>query len=56
MIQLLFLKHKRLPMYCLACFPPFILSTAYGVFFPSCPQIAEAGTKGDMIYLDAPDA
>ena len=24
--------------------------------FPSCPQIAEAGTKGDMSYLDAPDA
>ena len=26
------------------------------LFFPSCPQIAEAGTRGDMSYLDAPDA
>ena len=31
-----------------------LLHIAY--FFPSCPQIAEAGTKGDMSYLDAPDA
>ena len=29
---------------------------SYGVFFPSCPQIAEAGTKCDTSDLDAPDA
>ena len=36
---------------------PFVfclLPIAY--FFPCCLQIAEAGTKGDMSYLDAPDA
>ena len=33
-----------------------ILSAAYCILFPCCPQIAEAGTKGDMSYLNAPDA
>ena len=46
---------------CLPCvlfcwFLPCVLSAAYCAFFPSCPQIAEVGTKGDMSYLDAPDA
>ena len=34
----------------------FFLFAAYCIFFPCCSQTAEAGTKGDMSYLDAPDA
>ena len=46
---------------CLPCvlfclFFPCVLSAPYCVCFLSCPQIAEAGTKRDMSYLDAPDA
>ena len=33
----------------------FCLLSAY-VFFPSCPQIAEAGTKGDRSDRDVSDA
>ena len=50
-----FLKRYMVAM-CVACFFPCVLSAAYCIFFPSCPQIAEAGMKGDMSYLDAPHA
>ena len=38
-----------------ACFFLVLCPLPIVFFFPSCPQIAEAGTKGDMSYLDAPD-
>ena len=50
-------KRNVCHVYCLACFFSvvfYLLPIAY--FFPCCTQIAEAGTKGDMSYLDAPDA
>ena len=51
-----FLENKMLPCVPFCLFFPCVLSALYCVIFPSCPQIAEAGTKGDMSYLDAPDA
>ena len=53
-----FLKKRNVCLYTvLLVFPPRIFVCAvYRVFFPFCPQIAEAGTKGDMSYLDALDA
>ena len=42
-------------MYWLACFSVCILSAAYYIFPVLFTQIAEAGTKGEMSYLDAPD-
>ena len=51
-----FFKEKCLPVYCLARFSLVFLSVVFCVFSPSCPQIAKAGTKGDMSYLYAPDA
>ena len=43
-------------VYCFACFSLVFCLLPIVYFFPSCPQIAEAGAKGDMSYLDAPDA
>ena len=54
--SLLFYKEKCLPCVLFCLFFPCVMSAAYCVFFQSCSQIAEAGTKGDMSYLDAPDA
>ena len=45
-----------LPYVLFCLFFSCVLSAPYCVFFPSCSQIAEAGTKCDMSYLDAPDA
>ena len=39
--------------FCACC---IFVCAVYRVFSPFCPQIAEAGTKGDMSYLDTPDA
>ena len=44
------MKDKCLPVYCLVCFSLVLLSAAYCVFLPYCPQITEAGTKGAMSY------
>ena len=39
------------------CFPLYFVCAAYLAYFSVLfTKIAEAGTKGDMSYLDAPDA
>ena len=42
-------------VYCFACFS-LVFCLLPIAFFPVLSTIAEAGTNGDMIYLDAPDA
>ena len=56
---IIFLKEKCLPhlLVFAGCFFPCVLSTFYCyVFFPSCQQIAEAGTKDERSDRDVSDA
>ena len=57
-MQLLFWKNKYLPVYSLACFfrSLYFACAVYRNFPVMFTKIAEAGTKGEMSYLDAPNA
>ena len=54
--SLLFWREKCFFLYRFACFSLCVCLRSVVVFIPSCPQLSEAGPKGDGSDWDVPDA